>query len=295
MSPTARLGAFMLAALVVVGIFVIKIEQIPIGAASARQRVRVAFPSVAGLDEKSPVRIAGVRVGIVDKVALDGARAMATLAIERAIVLHEGARAEVTSLGILGDKYVEFYPGDPNAPALAPGTVLAGASPVGFDEVLKTAGNLGSDLQAVTSSLRTSLGGADGQRRLDEIIENIRQLSADLRSMVAANRGEVDATVANFRDFSDTLKTELPRLADKIAALADRVDTVVAANEGNLSESLANIKEVSASLRTSATTSTPSPARSPAARAPSASSSTTRRPSTTSTRRSSRWRAASRA
>ena len=253
MSPTARLGAFMLAALVVVGIFVIKIEQIPIGAASARQRVRVAFPSVAGLDEKSPVRIAGVRVGIVDKVELDGGRAMATLAIERAIVLHEGARAEVTSLGILGDKYVELYPGDPNAPALAPGTVLAGASPVGFDQVLKTAGDLGSDLQAVTSSLRTSLGGADGQRRLDEIIENIRQLSADLRSMVAANRGQVDATVANFRDFSDTLKTELPRLADKIAALADRVDTVVAANEGNLSESLANIKEVSASLRTSAT------------------------------------------
>jgi phospholipid/cholesterol/gamma-HCH transport system substrate-binding protein len=97
-----------------------------------------------------------------------------------------------------------------------------------------------------------SLGGAEGQRRLDEIIENIRQLSADLRSMVAANREEVDATVANFRDFSATLKTELPRLADKIGALADRVDTVVAANEDNFSESLANIKELSASLRTSA-------------------------------------------
>jgi phospholipid/cholesterol/gamma-HCH transport system substrate-binding protein len=104
MSPTARLGAFMLAALVVVGIFIIKIEQIPIGAGAARQRVQAAFPSVAGLDEKSPVRVAGVRIGIVEKVALEGSRAVATLAIDRAVVLHEGARAEVTSLGILGDK-----------------------------------------------------------------------------------------------------------------------------------------------------------------------------------------------
>jgi phospholipid/cholesterol/gamma-HCH transport system substrate-binding protein len=252
MSPTARLGAFMLAALVVVGVFIIKIEQIPIGAAADRQRVKAAFPSVAGLDEKSPVRVAGVRVGIVEKVELDGTRALATLAIERAVTLREGARAEVTSLGILGDKYVELYPGDPGAPVLAPGSVLPGISPVGFDQVLKTASDVGGDLQAVTSSLRMSLGGAEGQRRLDEIIENIRQLSADLRSMVAANREEVDATVANFRDFSATLKTELPRLADKIGALADRVDTVVAANEDNFSESLANIKELSASLRTSA-------------------------------------------
>jgi len=253
MSPTARLGAFMLAALVVVGIFIIKIEQIPVGASARRQRVAVAFPSVAGLDEKSPVRIAGVRIGIVERVSLDGSRAIATLAIDRTIVLHEGARAEVTSLGILGDKYVELYPGDPAAPALAAGTVLPGVSPVGFDQVLKAASDVGGDLQAVTSSLRMSLGGDEGQRRLDEIIENIRQLSADLRLMVAANRGEVDATIANFRDFSATLKTELPILADKLSALADRVDTVVAANEGTVSESLTNIKDLSASLRTSAT------------------------------------------
>jgi phospholipid/cholesterol/gamma-HCH transport system substrate-binding protein len=251
-SPTARVGLFMLLALVVLGVFIIKIEEIPIGSKSGRQRVQAVFPSVAGLDAKSPVRIAGVRVGIVETIALDRDRALVTLALDPQVALHQGARAEVTSLGMLGDKYVELFPGPLDGPPLAPGTVLAGSSPLAFDQVLKTANDVGSDIQAVTASLRRSLGGDEGQRRLDEILENIRQLTADTRAMVTANRADVDATIANFRSFSETLRTELPKLAEKMNALADRVDTVVAENRGNLSGSLENIKDLSGRLRTSA-------------------------------------------
>jgi phospholipid/cholesterol/gamma-HCH transport system substrate-binding protein len=251
-SPTARVGLFMVLALAVLGVFIIKIEEIPLGSKGGRQRVQATFPSVAGLDEKSPVRIAGVRVGIVEKIALDGDRALVTLALDPDVKLHQGARAEVTSLGMLGDKYVELYPGPLDNPPLAPGTVVAGASPLAFDQVLKTANDVGSDIQAVTASLRRTLGGDEGQRRLDEILENIRQLTADTRALVAANRQDVDATIANFRAFSETLKTELPRLAEKMNALADRVDTVVAENRGNLSGSLENIRDLSGRLRTSA-------------------------------------------
>ena len=72
MSNTARVGLFMLVALVVLGVFIIKIEEIPIGAKGGRVRIKAVFPSVAGLDEKSPVRVAGVRVGIVETIALAG-------------------------------------------------------------------------------------------------------------------------------------------------------------------------------------------------------------------------------
>ena len=46
---------------------------------------------------------------------------------------------------------------------------------------------MGSDLKAVTASLRQSLGGAEGQQRLDEIIENIR---AALRRPARDGRGQ---------------------------------------------------------------------------------------------------------
>jgi len=252
MSPTARIGLFMIVALAVLGLFIVKIEEIPLGAKAGRQRVQAVFPSVAGLDEKSPVRIAGVRVGIVESIALQGDRALVTLALDPGVRLHRGASAEVTSLGMLGDKYVELYPGDLAAPDLKPGAVLGGTSPIGFDQLLRTADDIGADIKAVTASLRGSLGGPEGSQRLDEIVENIRQLTADVKAMVAANRGNVDQTMENFRAFSATLREELPKIADKLNALADRVDGVVAENRENLRGSIDNIKDLSGRLRTTA-------------------------------------------
>ncbi|MFH1177996.1 MAG: MlaD family protein [Acidobacteriota bacterium] len=252
MSPTARVGVFMLVALVILGVFIIKIEEIPIGAKSGRIRVQATFPSVAGLDEKSAVRVAGVRVGIVEHIALDGNRALVTLALDPGVALHQGAFAEVSSLGMLGDKYIELDPGPLANPALPPGSVLSGGSPTSFDEALKTLNDVGSDIQAVTATLRKTLGGDEGQRRIDEILDNIRQLTADTRAMVAANRTQVGDTIENFRDFSAILKTELPRLAEKFGAFADRLDALVAENRGNLSEGIANIKDLSARFRTTA-------------------------------------------
>jgi len=252
MSNTARVGLFMLVALVVLGVFIVKIEEIPIGTKGGRVRVKAVFPSVAGLDEKSPVRVAGVRVGIIETIALQGDLGLVTLALDRDVVLHEGARAQVTSLGMLGDKYVELSLGDLSAPPLGSGTIIQGTSPIAFDEAIKTFNDLGSDLKAVSASLRQSLGGPEGQKRLDEIIENVRELSADLKAAVGANRANVDATIGNFRSFSETLKTELPRIAEKMNKLADRVDALVADNRQNLDESIANIKDLSAKLRVSA-------------------------------------------
>ena len=252
MSPTAKVGAFMLVALAILGVFIIKIEQIPLTGGGARQRVQALFPSVAGLDAKSPVRIAGVRVGIVEKIELDGNRALVTLALDPRLSLFRGATAEVTSLGMLGDKYVELNPGELGGPPLPPGSVLPGVSPVSFDQVLGTANTIGGDVKEVTAALRKNLGGEAGEQRIDEILEHVRQLAAEMRALVAANRSNLDATISNFREFSETLKTELPRLAARLNELANRVDVVVDENREDLSATIANIRDLSGRLRTSA-------------------------------------------
>jgi phospholipid/cholesterol/gamma-HCH transport system substrate-binding protein len=249
MSHTARVGLFMIVALIVLGVFIVKIEEIPLGARGGRVRVKAVFPSVAGLDEKSPVRVAGVRVGIVEAIELEGDRAVATLALDPAVVLHQGTRAEVTSLGMLGDKYVELFPGPTDKPLLQPGAVLDGTSPIGFDQALKSFNSAFANIDAVAGSMRGTLAGPEGQKRLEEIIENVRQLTASVRDLVAANRANVDATLANVRNASETFKTELPRLADKLVAIADHLDALVQENRGNVDASVANVKDVTAQLR----------------------------------------------
>ena len=69
----------------------------------------------------------------------------------------------------------------------------------------------------------------------------MRIISDDLRVMIAANRGNVDATVGNFREFSAMM-----------TKLVERIDRLVESNSSNVTGSIANIREISQKLETTA-------------------------------------------
>ncbi len=252
MTPAAKIGLFMLIGLVILGMFVIKIEDIPVGERGDRLTVQARFPDVAGLDRKAAVRIAGVRVGKVARIDLEGREALLTLSLDPDVRLYADATARVSSIGMLGDKYVEIIPGTPGAGPLPANAVLTGGSPPTFDDVLRIATDIGGDVKQVTEALRESMGGPQGAEKLNEILDNIRELTASLKLLVEANQGNVNATMVNFREFSETLKEELPRIAEKINRLADSLQDVVGENREDLHGSLANIHDLTERLKTTA-------------------------------------------
>jgi phospholipid/cholesterol/gamma-HCH transport system substrate-binding protein len=252
MTPAARIGLFMLAGLIILGVFIIKIEDIPVGERGDRLEVSARFPSVAGLDRKAAVRIAGVRVGKVETIHLDGSEALLHLSLDPHVQLHEGAWAQVTSLGMLGDKYVEIIPGDPTAPLLASGAELGGTTAPAFDDVMRVATEIGEDVKEVTEALRGSIGGPQGEEAIEEIVANIRDLTASLKVLIAENQANVNATTANFRDFSATLRDEMPRITEKLNTLADQLNGVVGENREDLQASMGNIREITDRLQVSA-------------------------------------------
>jgi len=249
MTPAAKIGLFMLMGLVILGVFILKIEDIPVGERGSRVIVEARFPSAAGIDRKAAVRIAGVRVGKVEEIRLDGAEALLILSLDPQIRLHQGASAQVVNLGMLGDKFVEILPGDPSAPLLPSGSALTGLAPPSFDDVLQVATEIGADVKEVTVALRSSLGGEQGAEAISEIVDNIRDLTASLKVLIEQNQANVNQTTANFRDFSVTLRDELPGIASKLNQLADQLNVVVGENRENVSASLENIRDLSDRLR----------------------------------------------
>ena len=241
MSTAAKLGAFFLVALVLAGILIWRIEDLRLARGPAK-KMSVEFKDVAGLDAKSTVRLAGVRVGKVSKIRLspDG-KAIVDMALDRDVDLRQGASASVASLGLLGEKYVELVPGPVGAAELPEGTTLKGDLPVSFDQITKLARDIEVDVKDITRNLSQSLGGPQGEERLRTIVENIRVISDDLRLMVAANRGNVDATLANLRGFSEGM-----------TQLVDRLDKLIASNQANVAQGIANIKDVTGKLETTA-------------------------------------------
>lgn len=252
MTSAAKIGLLMLVGLIVLAVFIIKIEDLSFGEEGERWSVEALFPSAAGVDRHAPVRIAGVRVGKVEEIRLEGSQALLVLSLESGVELRQGARAQVTNMGMLGNKYVEVFPGDPSAPLLPEGAVLSGGNPPSFDNIMTAANEIGADVKEVTEALRLSLGGEQGADKIGEIVDNLRELTASLKELVATNQSNVNQTTENFREFSQTLRDELPAIAEKMNLLADRLTVVVNENRDNMKGSLENIRDLSDKLRGSA-------------------------------------------
>ena len=240
MSTAAKVGAFFLIVLAIVALFIWRIEDIRIGRGPSRH-VTVQFKDVAGLNEKTGVRVAGVRVGKVSKIRLVEGKALVDVELDRDVELRQGASASIESLGLLGEKYVELVPGPFGAPPLPDNSVIVGGVPVTFDEITKLARDIEVDIKEITQSLKASIGGPEGEERLASMVENMRAISEQVRAMVESNRVGVDETVANFREFSGAMNE-----------LVARLDSLIASNQGNVTEGLSNIREISEKLDTTA-------------------------------------------
>jgi phospholipid/cholesterol/gamma-HCH transport system substrate-binding protein len=243
MPQAVKVGFFMTVALVLLGWLILRVESWnPFGGHG--RRVDALFDSVEGLDDKAAVRVAGVRVGRVDGIHLDGKRARVTLLLESDVALTQGAEAAVANLGLLGDKYVQLDPGPAGAPPLPAGAVLPGRSPVSLDQAL-------GKLEKIGDSVEGFLSGGAGAGSLGGLVDSIQKTSDELRAVIAENRGALGGTVANFERFSATLATDLPRLTAQIERVLSQVDAVLAENRGNLHDSMANIKELTGRVQES--------------------------------------------
>jgi phospholipid/cholesterol/gamma-HCH transport system substrate-binding protein len=248
MSQVIKVGLFATICLVVLAVLVWKVEDINPFHKSGRS-IDAVFPSVAGLDDKAAVRMAGVRVGRVDGIGLapDGRSAKVHLVLEQPVALTDGASARIADLGLLGDKYVEIVPGPATAPPLPRDAVLRGTSPVSFDEAMAKLDNIGSSIEKVTSSF----GGGNMGANINSLVQDLQMTSAQIRALVAENRVNVASTMHNVDIISATLARELPLISAQTQRALDQIASVIAENRGDLQASMGNVKEITGSLQTS--------------------------------------------
>ena len=254
MTSAAKVGVVMLIALGVLGYFVLKIEDINLNRTKTTRKIEVMFDDVAGLDDESAVRIAGVRKGHVTdiKVMPDG-RAKVTMQVDDDVPLHANSSARVANLGLLGEKYIELDPGTANQPVITQDRiVLQGGAPASFDDVTDQISAIATDVKAITSSLRTVVGGPTGEQRLNDIVENVRLITSDVRLLIAANRSNVDATLGNAREITAQLRVEIPKLANSIDRIANQLSGTVGENRDDVRHVVTNLRGLSTDLRTTA-------------------------------------------
>jgi phospholipid/cholesterol/gamma-HCH transport system substrate-binding protein len=153
--------------------------------------LNVIFSNSSGIEKDASVRLSGVEVGKVESVQLvyrkEGDTVVALkLELSEDARIREGAKASVTTLGLMGEKYVELTPGDKGAPFLKPGATIQGRDPIDIEAVIEQA----------TSTMEVA----------KEAMTNISSLVKNLDSAIADNRPNIDEIMNNLRRTTDNLE-----------------------------------------------------------------------------------------
>lgn len=94
------------------------------------------FPTVSGLRTGASVEIAGVTVGHVQRVDLDGFDAVVTMRVRQDVQLSRDAIVSIRTRGLIGEKYLRVSQGADERTIPAGGRVREVEPPLDFEEMI---------------------------------------------------------------------------------------------------------------------------------------------------------------
>ena len=94
------------------------------------------FPTVSGLRSGASVEIAGVTVGHVQNVTLDGFDAVVTMRVRKDVQLSKDAIVSIRTRGLIGEKYLRVSQGADERTIPAGGRVREVEPPLDFEEMI---------------------------------------------------------------------------------------------------------------------------------------------------------------
>ena len=203
---------------------------------------------MAGLNIQSAVRIAGVPVGSVRTIALENGKARVVLGLSNDVPIYGDATVSLGSIGILGEKFVDLDPGHSAKGPFPQGLPLPAKPGISLDNLMESLSEISKNVKGVTQAMNESIGGEQGRQKIDEIVDNIRVLTAEFRSMAQENHGAIDHTMANVDALSTDLRDRLPRLAQQFESIGRTLNAILEENRPELKGVVGDIRKLAAEL-----------------------------------------------
>ncbi len=184
-SLETRLGIF--AVLVVIAALLIMET---LGGISFFQRgyhLSALFDTVQELKVGDSVKMAGVEVGRVEKIALENNKVRVTMKLNDGTIVKTDSRAAIRFTGLMGQNFVAIGFGTPDAPQAVNGAVLATVEQPDLNAIMAKLNDAATGIQNLTRSFTG---------------DTINNLLGPLTDLIRQNSGHLSATISNVEAIS---------------------------------------------------------------------------------------------
>ena len=243
MTAETKVGMFFVVGMGILAWLTFKVEHVE--TLFARQYpLKAYFSSANGLDAGSPVALAGVKVGVVKKVAIEGEKIAVYLAIDEGQVVRPDSVASITMGGLLGSKFIDMTLGSAGAPALAPDSVVKSMDAPDVDSLLRKVEAAVGNISDLTGSFA---GSKDFFTSLKEAGPKLNQVLASLQEItdkIKRGEGTVGKLVAD-----DSLYKQAQEITASLRTASEKLAKILGDNEADIRGTMSAVKDVAPQLK----------------------------------------------
>lgn len=227
------LGGFTIAALVALTVLAVKVGSLSFGGGP---QYRLVFASATGIPDNADVRVSGIPVGNVRRLALapEGG-AEVWVSVREDIALYDDVQAVIKQKSLLGERFIELRPGVSGRPLPAGGTVTNTITPFRIEDIGEVLGPLFADTDP--AELQKAIGGI-----LDFLLEN--------REALAASAADIAEIIGRVNALLEAHGDKLGAMVENAIALARRLDRFLGAHEADVARAVRDVAALTGDLRT---------------------------------------------
>jgi len=201
--------------------------------------LNVMFSTVGGLKTKAAVMFAeGVSIGKVHSITLNGEKAKVTLRIRQKVRIRSNAEFMITTVGFMGEKYINVSGGTADASFLEPGVTVSGNEPESADKAIAKLSSVSSDFSRALKSLNEILGKKEFQDNIFSTVQDARDTAGEIRGMIEDAKPKIGSSI-------DTLNKVLNDLTQLTSELRELVSKE---NRDNVQSTVTRLNQVSVRL-----------------------------------------------
>jgi phospholipid/cholesterol/gamma-HCH transport system substrate-binding protein len=191
MRKEIKLGFFLIIVFVVFGYFIIKTESCSEFFSKGKRYPLIAkFTTSAGMFTSAPVRLAGVKIGIVEEIYLEHRKAVVRM-IENKYKLLDDARVVISTIGFIGEKYVEIVYKDEfkteNPHYIPPGGEILVVEPFNLESITAKFDKIYENTLKITKSISDIISDKYSTESLRASFINLKSITEKLASLLDEN------------------------------------------------------------------------------------------------------------
>ncbi|MCB9589396.1 MAG: MCE family protein [Polyangiaceae bacterium] len=221
-TTAAKVGLF--AAVMVVAGFLIWRFVNKTAASRNGYTVYVLLDDATGIAKHSQVKIAGIPVGNIDDVRLEGGKARVDIKMQPDVPLFEDAAVAKQSSSLLGEYFLAIAPGTDGRVQLEDGdrikNVIEAAT---TDEILKDVRDIAKKVKLVADSLADTVGSDQGKDNIKETLKNLAEVTDQLNKTVKENRTSIRNILTNVEGITAKGAPEVDAILKDVRAVTTEV------------------------------------------------------------------------